>query len=67
MFRRLNTEGLTPVASLRVGARWRCSNCGRVGEWEPDGYRWYGSMRQIDEGYVEAVLCGNCYRQRMRP
>jgi hypothetical protein len=44
----------------RTGKRyWRCVECGRCDTWRK-GWAWFGSFRDLDDGFVCKVLCPDC-------
>lgn len=45
---------------------WTCNECGSVSEWT-DAHRWYGSLKQLDDGRKVHVVCSpKCQAASMR-
>lgn len=43
-----------PIVHTAARRLYRCDNCSKTSAWE-DGWAWYGSYRDLDDG--ESVLC----------
>ena len=44
------------IGGYGSGRLWRCDECGEKGQWG-EGWVWWGSLRDVDDGIVPYVRC----------